>query len=145
MEKLFMSAGIVTAIVLCVIGIVKLPFNRFKEKHPQWFKAVFTILSIVLAGGLCVVNQLYILCDGLLTVNFAILVSAVFAGVFGGYGGVYEGLGLKELVKKIVDNIKKARDIAQNEKVVKYLNKIEDIDKAIAILEERKNNTNSEV
>lgn len=145
MEKLFMSASIVVAIVLCIVGIVKLPFNRFKEKHPQWFKAVFTILSLILATGLCVVDQLYILCDGLLTVNFAILVCVVFAGVFGGYSGVYEGLGLKELVQKIVDNVKKAKDISQNKKVEKYLNKIDDIDKAISILQERKNNQNSEV
>lgn len=145
MEKLFMSAGVVVAIVLCIVGIIKLPFNKFKNKHPNWFKAVFTLVSIIVAGGLCVLDELYILNGKLLSVDFAILVCVVMAGVFGGYSGVYEGLGLKELMKKLTDNVKKARDMASDKKVVKYLNKIEDIDKAIALLEERRNNQNSEV
>lgn len=142
MEKLFMSAGLVVAIVLCIVGIIKLPFKHFKQKHPQWFKTVFTIVSLVLAMGLCVLDQIYILCDSLLSINFAILVCAVFAGMFGGYTGVYEGLGLKELAKRLVDNLRKAREIASHEKAVKYLNKIDNIDEAIAFLEERRNKQN---
>lgn len=145
MEKLFMSAGVVVAIVLCIIGIIKLPFKGFKNKHPNWYKAIFTSLSIVLSVGLTVLDELYILCGELWSLNFIILLSAVFAGVFGGYGGVYEGLGVKELVKKIIENIKKARDMAENKKAVKYLSRIEKIDEAISFLEERKRNQNSEV
>lgn len=145
MEKLFMSAGVVVAIVLCIVGIVKLPFDKFKTKHPNWFKAVFTLISIIVASGLCILDELYILNGKLLSVDFAILVCVVMAGVFGGYSGVYEGLGLKELMKKLTDNVKKAKDMASDKKVVKYLSKIEDIDKAIALLQERKNNQNSEV
>jgi hypothetical protein len=47
-------------------------------------------------------------------------------------------LGLKDLVKKIVSSAKQARDLAENKKAVKYLNKIEDIESAIAMLEKRK-------
>lgn len=145
MEKLFMSASVVVAIVLCVIGILKLPFSKFKEKHPKWYKAVFTILSFVFAIGLSIVDELFILCGSILSIDFAILVCVVLAGVFSGYSGVYEGLGLKELVKRIVENLKKARELATNKKVVKYLDRIEDVDKAIAYLEERKHTQNSEV
>ena len=145
MEKLFMSAGVVTAIVLCIVGIAKLPFKSFKEKHPKSYKAIFTCLSMVLAIGLSIIDEMYILCGQLLSVEFSILVCVVLTGVFCGYGGIYEGLGLKELVKKLIDNIKKARDMSSHKKAVKYLNKIEDIEEAIAFLEEKKNNQNSEV
>lgn len=145
MEKLFMSAGIVVAIVLSLVGIVKLPFGKFKEKHHNWYKAVFTLISFVFAVGLSVLDEIYILKGELLSFEFIILVCAVIAGVFGCYGGVYEGLGLKELMKKLSENIKKAKAIAEDKKVVKYLDKIEDIDKAIAYLEDRKFNKGNEV
>lgn len=144
MEKLFMSAGVVTAIVLCLIGIIKLPFDKFKQNHSNGYKALFTGLSFILAIGLSVLDELYVLCGDIISVDFAILVCVVLTGVFGSYNGIYEGLGLKELVNKLVDNIKKARDMAQSKKAVEYLNKIDDIDNAIKILEERKNN-NTEV
>lgn len=140
MEILFMSAGIVVAIVLAVVGIVKLPFGAFKEKHPNWYKAIFTVVSFILAVGLSVLNQIYILGGSLLSLDFAILICAVFGGVFGSYNA-YEGLGLKALVKKIAESIKQAKSIAHDKKVTDFLNKIdfENIDKAIALLEERKN------
>ena len=145
MEKLFMSTGVVVAIVLCIIGIIKLPFKKFKEKHPNGYKALFTSLSFVLAIGLSILDEVYVLSGKLVSLDFAILVCVVLAGVFGGYSGIYEGLGFKELIKKLSENIKKAKELSNDKKVVKYLNKIEDIDKAIALLEERKNNQNSEV
>lgn len=140
MEKLFMLAGIVTAIVLCIIGILKLPFANFKEKNPKLFKAIFTIVSIVLSVGLCILGELYILCGEVLSLDCLILTITVIAGVFAGYSGVYEGLGLKDLVKKLTENVKKARELTENKKAIEYLNKIEDIDNAIKILEKRKNN-----
>ena len=145
MRYLFMSATVVTVIVLCVIGILKLPFKGFKEKYSKLYKAVFTILSVVLTMGLCILDQLYILCGELLSVNFLILFITVMAGVFCGYGGVYEGLGLKELVKKLLENLKKLRDMTENKKAVQYLNKIENIEEAIKILEERKKDEIGEV
>lgn len=145
MEKLFMSAGIVVAVVLCIVGIVKLPFDKFKEKHPNWYKAVFTLLSFVLGIGLAILDEKYLLKGKLLSVDFAILVCAVMAGIFGGYSGVYEGLGLKELMKKLTENVHKAKEIAEDKKVIKCLDKIDDIDKAIAYLEDRKFNKGNEV
>ena len=144
MEKLFMSAGIVIAIVLCIVGLVKLPFEKFKEKHPKCYKSLFTILSVVIAVGLSVLDELYILGGELLSADFIILIFVVLAGVFGGYSGVYEGLGLKELMKKLTENVKKAREMAEDKKAQKYLDKYlkvsGDFDKAIAIIEEKKEN-----
>jgi len=145
MEKLFMSAGVVVAIILCLIGIIKLPFGNFKTKYPKAYKAIFTVISFVFVVGLCLLDELYILNGKILSIDFVVLLCASFAGVFFGYGGIYEGLGLKQLVKKLVENIKKARNLATSKKVVKYLDKIEDLDKAILFLEEKRNQRNNEV
>lgn len=145
MEKLFMSAGIVVAIVLCVVGILKLPFNNFKLKHPKCYKALFTLLSFVFSIALSVLDEIYILCGSVLSFDFIILVCVVLAGVFSGYSGVYEGLGLKELMKKLTENAKKAKELSKDKKVIKFIDKIEDIDKVIALLEEKKQSQNSEV
>jgi hypothetical protein len=144
MEKLFMSAGIVVAIVICFIGILKQPFKSFKEKHPKRFKALFTILTFVIAVGLAILDELYILCGKLLSFNFVLLLSTILTGVFFGYNGVYEGLNIKGFIKKIVEKLKELKAMTSNEKAIKYLNKITDIDKAITILQEKKN-SNGEV
>ena len=60
MEKIFMSASIISAIVLCIIGLVKLPFKGFKGKYPKWYKDVFTIVSIVISVVLSILDELYI-------------------------------------------------------------------------------------
>lgn len=115
-----------------------MPFNDFKNTHPKIYKAIFTIFTFILSVALSILDELFILCGQLVSLDFAILIVAVISGVFGCYNGIYEGLGLKELVNKLVDNIKKARDTTTDKKVYDFLNNIEDIDKAIRILEERK-------
>ena len=107
MEKTFASGSIITVIVLCVIGIVKILFKNLKATCPKLYKALFTLLSIIVSFVLCVVNELYVLKGELLSIEFGVLCTTVIAGVFCGYGGVYEGLGIKELVKIIIENIKK--------------------------------------
>lgn len=144
MEKLYMSAGVVVAIVLCIVGIIKLPFKSFKVNHPIGYKSVFTTCSFILSICLSILDELYILCGNIISIDFIILLSTVLAGVFAGYGGIYEGLGLKDLMKKLNENIRKAKEIAQDKKAVELLNKI-DIDKALSIIEERKKAEKSEV
>lgn len=145
MEIMFMSATVVITIVLCVVGIIKLPFKSFKEKHPNWYKAVFTLISFIVSIGLCVLDEMYILCGDIISLDFLVLVCVVLAGVFGGYSGIYEGFGLKEFVNTIKLNLKTAKELSKDKKTVEFLNKIEDIDKAIALLEERKHSKDSEV
>ena len=145
MEMLFMSASVVVAIVLSVVGIFKLPFGNLKEKHPQLYKSIFTLISIVLSVGLCVVDEIYIIHGAIFSFDFGLLVCVVIAGVFGGYSGIYEGLGLKELMKKLKDSLKKASELSKDKKIKKLLDsKVTDIDQAIAFLEEKKRK-NSEV
>lgn len=144
MEKLFMSAGIIVAITMSVIGIVKMPFKGLKEKHPQLYRGIFAGASFVIAIVLSVIDELFILEGEIISWEFATLCCAVVAGVTGGYSA-YEGLGFKELMKKLFGKIKELLTMSKSKKVVKYLNNIEDIDEAINILVERKNNQNHEV
>lgn len=136
MGEVFMSAGIMTSIILCFVGLIKLPFKKFKEKYPKWFKAVFTILSLVLTFGACVINQAFILVKPLFNLEFFVIVATTYAGVCGLYLS-YEGLGAKQLVKKLFTSIKEAVAKAPESKFKKCLDKI-DIDLASQILIEKK-------
>ena len=92
-----------------------------------------------------ILDELFVLYGQIISIDFAILSLTVIAGVFSGYNGIYEGLGLKQLVKKLFEKIKKVKELSSDKKIVKFLNKIEDLDKAISLLEERKHNENKEV
>lgn len=130
MEAVFMSAGILTAIVLCVVGIIKSFFGKFKEKHPKWFKSIFTVLSIVLTFGACLINQAFILNQALFNTEFWVMLATTFGGVFGLYH-TYEGVHVKELLKNLFVNIGKwfktaTPDSKVNKLVKKYgLDKVE--------------------
>lgn len=136
MEATFMTAGILTAIILCFVGLIKLPFNGFKTKHPKGYKATFTAISIVLSVGACILNQVFIVKGSIASVDFAVLLTSTFAGVFGLYNA-YEGLGAKELVKKLSEAIKNIKKTAPDNKFLKALDKI-DINKAIEYVNAKK-------
>ena len=108
MEKIFMSAGVIAAIVLCLVGIIKSPFGKFKKNSPKLYKAIFTILSIALSVAVTIVEEIYISFGKVLSLNFAVKLTFVIAGVFCGYGGIYEGLGVKDLIKNLIKNIGEA-------------------------------------
>lgn len=124
MEAILMSSGILTAIILSVVGLIKLPFNGFKKKHPKAYKAVFTILSIALTFGACLINQAFVLnSEVLFDTAFIIMLLSTYAGVFGLYLS-YEGLGAKELVKRLLGAIKSLRANAPESKLSKYIDKV---------------------
>lgn len=131
MEAILVSATIMTTIILSFIGLIKLPFKSFKEKHPKWYRAIFTILSLLLPFGLCLINQEFILAQPLFDFNFFVMLFATYVGVFITYNGVYEGLGVKDLFKKLFSAIGTAiksavPDSKVNKLVKKYgLDKIE--------------------
>lgn len=102
MKEAIMCASIMAAIILCFVGIIKLPFKTFKEKYPKWYKAVFCVVSLLLAIGLPFIAEVYILNGSIQSAEFLVLIFTTIAGVFGLYTS-YEGLGLKQLVKIIVN------------------------------------------
>lgn len=123
MKEVFMCASIITAIILCFVGIIKLPFKTFKENHPKWYKAIFCVLSLVLSVVGPIISQLYILNGTLASTEFAVLLLTTVAGVFGLYTS-YEGLGLKELVKTIVSKVAELFDKFDEAKLKKMVGKV---------------------
>ena len=79
MEFTFMIAGIITSIVLAFVGIVKTPLLKYKAK--KWFKPILTLISLIVMVGASVAGQIYIIEKPLLSLDFAILVTMVFAGL----------------------------------------------------------------
>ena len=74
--------------------------------------------------GASVACQIYIIEKPLLSLDFAILVTMVFAGVFFGYNGIYEGFKIKDLVKKFFENLKNAKNASPESKFTKAYDKI---------------------
>lgn len=104
-EKLIMSISIISAAVLFIVGLVKLPFGKFKEKHPKWYKATFFVLSLVLVVVGSILFELYFLELPLLSWQFAALIIGSIAGVLVSYEG-YEKTGLKALANKVFTPLK---------------------------------------
>lgn len=123
MKEVIMCASIITAIILCFVGILKLPFKKFKEKHPIWFRAVFCSISLILAIGGPIISQLYILNGELYSMEFLVLILSTIAGVFGLYTS-YEGLGLKTLVKTIIGKTSELLNNYSDSKLAKMVGKV---------------------
>lgn len=125
MEKEIMCASILTAIILCVVGIIKVlpPCLSFKEKHPKWYRAIFYTMSLVFAIGLPFVAELWILEGSIVSINFFVLIITTIAGVFGLYG-TYEGTPLKGLVKKLVSKVSELLNTYSDSKLAKVVGKV---------------------
>ena len=125
MGKEIMCASIITAIILCIVGIIKVlpPCLSFKEKHPKWYKGIFYSMSLMLAVVFPILSELYILNGTLASKNFFILIITTVAGVFGLYS-TYEGIPLKELVKKLVSKVSKLLNTYSDSKLAKVVGKV---------------------
>ena len=123
MKEVFMCASIITAIILCVVGIAKLPFKKFKENHKVAYRAIFYLLSLVLAVAGPIVSQLFILNGSLKSTEFVVLLVTTIAGVFGLYTG-YEGTALKVLVQKIVSKVAELFNTFSDSKLAKVVGKV---------------------
>ena len=123
MKEVIMVGTIVSLIILCFIGIIKLFFKTFKEKHPNGFKVTFYLLSVILSVACAIITQLFILCESLVSVNFAVLQITTFAGVFGLYSS-YEGTKLKALVQIIVNKVATLLNKYSDSKLAKLVGKV---------------------
>lgn len=140
MEKEIMCASILTAIILCIVGIIKiLPFClSFKEKHPKWYKGIFYGISLILAVILPIISELYILKGTLASMNFFVLAITTVAGVFGLYG-TYEGTSLKELINKLIAKVGELFKTFGNKKLARTVAKV-GLDKLTIIDAQNKEN-----
>lgn len=146
MKEAIMCASIIAAIILCFVGIVKLPFKTFKEKYPKWYKAVFCVVSLLLAIGLPFIAEVYILNGSIQSAEFLVLIFTTIAGVFGLYTS-YEGLGLKQLVKIIIEKITQLFNNYNDSKLAKIVGNvgIEKLNEINEKLQAKKNNTEQKI
>ncbi len=146
MKEAIMCASIMAAIILCFVGIVKLPFKTFKEKYPKWYKAVFCVASLLLAIGLPFIAEVYILNGSIQSAEFLVLIFTTIAGVFGLYTS-YEGLGLKQLVKIIIEKITQLFNNYNDSKLAKIVGNvgIEKLNEINEKLQAKKNNTEQKI
>ncbi len=123
MGEYIMDAGIMSTIILCFVGIIKLPFKKFKENHSTAYKVIFYALSLILAIAIPVVVGLLMLDLSFATVEFYVLIITTIAGVFGLYSS-YEGTGLKTLVQTIVSKIKTLCTTYSDSKLTKIIEQV---------------------
>ena len=129
MREIVMNASWLASVVLVLVGLIKLPFSKFKEKHPKWYKVTFFLLSLVLVVVGSIIVELYIFDLGLATWTYASLLVSTGFIVFGGYSA-YECTGVKEGVNKLV---KKGLTTYSDTKLGKIIKKAGGIDRINAI------------
>lgn len=135
-----MSASAIASIVLCFIGIIKMPFkNNLKVKHPTLYRFIFCFLSLILAGVLPIIAQLYIMNGALKSLDFVILEVATVGMVFVSYGA-YEGLGIKKLFHIMFAKMKELGSRYSDNKLEKVIGKvgIEKLNELAKLMEEKK-------
>lgn len=103
--NLLMYSGILSGIVLALVGLIKSPFIKFKDK--KFYKPLFTILTIVLVVAGCIVCELFVIEGELFSLGMAYLTLMTLGGTMVTYNGIYEGFKVKELFKKLFALIKK--------------------------------------
>lgn len=123
MGEIVMNASIIATIILCFVGIVKLPFKNLKAKHPKVYRTLFYLLSFVLSIVLPIICGLFMFNLSLKSLEFYILIVSVIAGVFGLYTS-YEGTGLKTLVNILCAKIKDLCAKHKDSALAKTINKV---------------------
>lgn len=124
MEKILMASGILTGIILSIVGIFKLTIKKYKEKG--WYKPLLTAITLILTLGVCLLCEIYILELPILSWSCLILVLATIAEVFVSYNGVYEGFKLKDFIHNLITNWQNLKNLSPEAKAVKAVEKVED-------------------
>ena len=123
MGKLFMSAGVLTSIVLCLIGIIKTPFKKFKGKHPMLYRSTFCVLSIIMSIVLAILAQIFVMNGAFVSMETLLLCMFTLGGVFFSYG-TYEGVGIKKLFNNLFVKIKELCSTYSDSKLSKIVGKV---------------------
>lgn len=128
-----MYSTILASIILCLVGIIKLPFKSFKGKC--FYKAGLTLLTIVLTIGMCAICEAFIIGESLWSIGMLYLTLITFGEVMLTYNGVYEGFGLKQALQGLFVNFGKLLFKSPESKLTKSAEKY-GLDKAIQHLNE---------
>lgn len=124
MERVLMASGILAGIIITLIGLFKLAIKQFKDKG--WYKPLLTALTLVLAIGLSLLCEQYILELPIISWSCAVLVVSTIAEVFVSYNGIYEGFNIKTGIQNLFARWKELRELSPEAKLVKKVEKVED-------------------
>lgn len=97
---LVMYSSIIAGVILVLVGIIKLPLKKFKGR--KFYRAGFTLLTIVLVLAACVLFRVYILHEALIALPTLYLILMAFGETMLTYNGVYEGFGIKGLARNLI-------------------------------------------
>ena len=103
--ELIMYSTILASIILCVVGLVKLPFKQYKGK--AIYKALLTLLTIGFTIGACFICEAFIIGESVWSIGCLYLVLLTFGEVMLSYNGIYEGFGLKSICQDLFKNLGK--------------------------------------
>jgi len=123
MREIIMNASWLASVVLTLVGLFKLPFKSFKEKHPKWYRATFFLLSLILVVGGSIIVELYIFEEAILTWTYVSLLISTGFIVFGGYSA-YECTGLKNGLNKLFSLIASWLSRYSDKKIAKMIGKV---------------------
>lgn len=107
MEELILNASILAGIICIVVGFIKLPIKKFKDK--TWYRPLLTLIMLILACGGCVLDQIYFIHAPIMSWSFLLLVALTLAEIFISYNVVYEGFNIKTLIHKWLGKIAAAK------------------------------------
>lgn len=103
--ELIVNASLLAGIVLCLVGLIKLPLTKFKGQ--KFYKAGLTLLTFAVVIVACVLCELFILNGSVWSVEMLMLTLITFGEVMLSYNGIYEGLGLKGIAKELFVKLQK--------------------------------------
>lgn len=129
--ELIMNASILAGIVLCIVGIIKLPLTRFKGQ--KFYKAGLTLLTIAIVIISCVLCELFIFNGSIWSAEMLMLTLITFGEVMLSYNGVYEGLGLKTIAKDLAVKVQELLAKKPESKLAKSAEKY-GLDEAVKFL-----------
>lgn len=103
--ELIMYSTILASIILCFVGLVKLPLKQYKGK--AFYKAGLTLLTIFCTIGACFICEAFIIGESVWSIGCLYLLLLTFGEVMLSYNGIYEGFGLKAICQDLFTSLGK--------------------------------------
>lgn len=123
MERVIMASGILAGIVITLIGLFKLAIKQYKGKG--WYKPLLTALTLILAVGLSLLCETFILELPIISWSCVILIISTTAEVFVSYNGIYEGFNIKTGIQNLLAKWKELKELSPEAKAVRKVEKVE--------------------
>ena len=143
----FLNASLVALIIVAAIQLLKIimnkiGFSKVKEKHKTFYKTFYTLLTYIVTGFGIFINTFYLLdlsfiwTDPIFLTEFILNASFTLLNVFFLYNGLYEGVGIKALVKLIIKKLSKLNKDNENTlaTVLEKINTNDDLREIIDLL-----------